>query len=264
MPEAIVCYGLGKKFRRYHPQRPTTVHEALSRFRWMKSTEHVWALRDINFAVQQGSMLGLVGANGAGKSTLLRLIGCVGRPDAGRVEVTGRVGALLDLGTGLHPDLTGRENAILSGVLSGLTRQEVNARFEEIVDFAELAAAIDSPLRTYSSGMRLRLAFAVAAHVQPDILLVDEALAVGDIAFQSKCLERIARLKADGCTIVLVSHDVELIGKLCDQALWLQTGKLAATGPGRHRRRTIHGGNARGIPSSHAAGHGALDHTRRL
>jgi lipopolysaccharide transport system ATP-binding protein len=197
----------------------------------LRPAETFWALRDVSFTVAPAQMVGLIGHNGAGKSSLLRLIGGVGRPDAGRIEVSGRLGALLDLGAGFHAELTGRENAMINGVISGLTRAEVRRQFDSIVDFAELAAFIDSPLRTYSSGMIMRLAFAVAVHIEPDVLLIDEDLSVGDIAFQEKCLRRVAEFKARGCTILLVSHNADLVSQLCDEALWLRAGRVAAHGP---------------------------------
>jgi lipopolysaccharide transport system ATP-binding protein len=176
-------------------------------------------------------MLGIIGVNGAGKSTLLRLIGGVGKPDEGGIVVNGKIGALLDLGTGFHPDLTGRENIYISGVIAGLLRQQVSDRFDEIVEFSELAEFIDHPVRTYSTGMLMRLAFSVAVHTEPDILLIDEVLAVGDIAFQRKCLERITQFKSQGCAILLVSHDMATVRQLCDEALWLQKGLQRAHGP---------------------------------
>ena len=193
-------------------------------------TTDFWALREVSCSVAAGRTIGVIGNNGAGKSTLLRLIGGVGRPDEGSVQVHGRIGALLDLGVGFHPDLTGRENVFVSGVIAGLTRHEVAQRFDSIVAFAELQQSIDSPLRTYSSGMQMRLAFAVAIHTEPEILLIDEVLAVGDLAFQRKCLQRIAQFKAEGCTILLVSHDATLIQQLCDEVLWLRGGRLVAHG----------------------------------
>jgi len=230
--DAIVVQNLGKRFRRYHADRPTTLKEALLQgLRRVKPAEYFWALHDVSFGIAPGRMVGVVGPNGAGKSTLLRLIGKVGRPDEGQVTVHGRIGALLDLGAGFHPDLTGRENVFINGVIAGLTRHEVARRFDAIVDFAELGAFIDNPLRTYSTGMQMRLGFAVAAHTEPEILLIDEILAVGDLAFQHKCLDRIAQLKAQGCTILLVSHDATSIQRLCDEALWLRQGKLVAYGP---------------------------------
>jgi lipopolysaccharide transport system ATP-binding protein len=235
MPKAIVVQNLSKSYRRYHADRPTTFKGALLRglrgLRRMAPAERFWALRDVSFSVAPGRMVGVIGPNGAGKSTLLRLIGGVGRPDQGNVEAHGRIGALLDLGAGLHPDLTGRENVFVNGVIAGLTRHEVAGRFDEIVDFAELETFIDNPLRTYSTGMQMRLGFAVAVHTDPEILLIDEILAVGDLAFQRKCLDRIAQFKVEGRTIILVSHDTNSIQRLCDEALWLRRGKLVAYGP---------------------------------
>jgi lipopolysaccharide transport system ATP-binding protein len=232
MQPSIMVKDLGKRYHRYHIDRPTTFQEAVvRRLRGMTAAEQFWALRQVNFTIPQGRMVGVIGANGAGKSTLLRLIGGVGRPDEGTVKIQGRIGALLDLGAGFHPDLTGRENVFVAGVIAGLTRQEVAQRLEAIVNFAELEAFIDSPLRTYSTGMKMRLAFAVSAHIEPEILLIDEVLAVGDIAFQQKCLARIEQFKKDGCTILLVSHDSASVRQLCDEALWLNSGQLVAYGP---------------------------------
>jgi lipopolysaccharide transport system ATP-binding protein len=229
---ALVVDRLGKEFRRYHPERPRTLQEAiLRRGRWIRPAERFWALRDVSFSVPAGRMVGLIGANGAGKSTLLRLIAGVGKPDEGRVDVHGRIGALLDLNAGFHPDLTGRDNVYVSGVVAGLSRREVTARFASIVAFAELEDAIDNPLHTYSSGMQMRLGFAVAVHVDPEILLIDEALAVGDVAFQEKCLRRIAQFRADGRTIVLASHQAEVLEELCDEVIWLEGGRVEAVGP---------------------------------
>jgi homopolymeric O-antigen transport system ATP-binding protein len=229
---AIAVRHVSKRFRQYHAHRPYTLHEALTGgFRALRSAETFWALRDIDFEVPRGSTIGLVGSNGAGKSTLLRLIAQVGRPDSGRIDVSGRVGALLELGTGFHPDLTGRENVLLAGVISGLLRREVRRRFDEIVAFSELESFIDNPLRTFSTGMRLRLAFSVAVLAEPEILLVDEVLVVGDLAFQHKCVRQIEHLKAKGCTLVLCAHDCGLIRDLCDSAVWLDAGRIAAAGP---------------------------------
>jgi lipopolysaccharide transport system ATP-binding protein len=231
MGETIIVSGVGKQFRRYHRDRPWTLQEVFQRgLGRLKPVEYFWALKDVSFAVGAGRMLGIVGRNGAGKSTLLRLIGGVGRPDEGRVTVHGRIDALLDLGAGFHPDLTGRENVFISGVINGLTRREVAQRLDSIVAFSELEDFIDSPLHTYSTGMQMRLAFAVATHTHPEILLIDEVLAVGDLAFQRKCLDRIAEFKAEGCTIVLVSHDAGLVADLCDDALWLCAGRTTAYG----------------------------------
>jgi lipopolysaccharide transport system ATP-binding protein len=231
MESAIVVTQLSKTFRRYHPHRPWTFQEALARgVRRIGPVERFWGLRDVSFRVAVGRMVGIIGANGSGKSTLLRLVGGIGRPDSGKVEVHGRIGALLDLGSGFHPDLTGRENALVTGVLSGLTRREVRERFESIVAFAEVEEFIDNPMRTYSTGMQMRLAFATAVHTDPDVLLIDEILSVGDIAFQRKCLDRIAQFKASGCSILLVSHEGSVIQDLCDEAIWLNAGHLMAHG----------------------------------
>ena len=189
-----------------------------------------WALRNVSFSVGPGEMLGVVGANGAGKSTLLRLLGGVGRPSKGTIRTSGRIGALLDLGGGFLGDLTGRENAILAGVVAGLLKSEIVGRMDEIVAFAELADFIDQPVRTYSTGMMMRLAFSVAVHTDPLILLVDEFLSVGDLAFQAKCNRRIKALREAGCAMVMVSHGMDQVRQLCDRALWLKHGEVAAFG----------------------------------
>ena len=231
MGAEIVVHSVGKSFRRFHPRRPRTLQEAvLHGLRGLRPVECFWALRDVSFTVAPGKMVGIMGANGAGKSTLLRLIGGVGRPDEGQIHVNGRIGALLDLGAGFHPDLTGRENVYINGVISGLSRREVSQSFDSIVHFAELEDFIDSPLRVYSTGMQMRLAFAIAAHIEPELLLIDEVLAVGDISFQQKCIQRIERFKSQGCTILLVSHEPALIIDLCDEAIWLRAGKMASYG----------------------------------
>lgn len=231
MSTAVTILHVSKWFHRYQ-DRPGTLKETLLHgFRKSAGVKKLQALDDISLDIESGKMLGMIGANGAGKSTLLRLIGGVGRPDLGSIEVRGRIGALLDLGAGFHPDLTGRENIYISGVITGLTRREIAQRFDRIVDFSEIEDFIDSPLRTYSTGMQMRLAFAVAAHIDPEVLLVDEVLAVGDLAFQKKCLDRIAQFKREGTTIILVSHDISSIRTLCDDVLWLRRGKVAAYGP---------------------------------
>lgn len=231
MNDVIVVNRLGKQFKRFHPERPKTLEQTFIKgFRLRKPVGHFWALREVSFSVARGQMLGVIGKNGSGKSTLLRLIGGVGRPDEGTVKINGRIGALLELGTGFHPDLTGRENIFLQGVISGLNRREVRQRFDEIVAFAEIEDFIDNPVRTYSSGMRMRLAFAVAVHTDPEILLIDEVLAVGDLGFRRKCLDRIAKFRKEGKTIILVSHDTSQIKLLCDEALWLEAGQVAAHG----------------------------------
>jgi len=231
MEYAVVVRGLSKQFYRHHGNRPWTLHEALVKgLRRIRPADRFWALRDVSFSVAPGNTLGIVGPNGSGKSTLLRLIGGIGRPDEGNFEVRKRVRALLDLGAGFHPDLTGRENVFISGVISGLTRREVKQKFDSIVAFAELEAFIDNPIRTYSTGMQMRLGFSIAVHSEPEILLIDEILSVGDHSFQRKCFERIAEFKSDGCTIVLVSHDTHLVRESCDEAIWLSSGRLVLHG----------------------------------
>jgi lipopolysaccharide transport system ATP-binding protein len=188
------------------------------------------ALDGVDLRVGAGEAVALVGPNGAGKSTLLRLIGGVGRPDAGRITVDGRVGALLELGTGFQLDLTGRENAQLGLVIAGLSRAEARRRLTDVVSFAGLGAVIDDPMRTYSTGMRARLGFAVGVHVDADVLLVDEVLAVGDLAFQQRCLDRVAALRRDGATLVLASHSADLVASMCDRAVWMRAGRVVVSG----------------------------------
>lgn len=229
MQNSIIVQEISKSFRRFHANRPRTLQEAIVRgLRQMRTTEEFQALQAVSFSVASGQMVGVIGHNGAGKSTLLRLVGGIGKPDSGTIELRGRIGALLSLGAGFHDDLTGRENVFINGVISGLTLSEVKDKFDSIVAFAELERFIESPLRTYSSGMRMRLGFAVAAHIEPEILLIDEVLAVGDIAFQDKCINRIKQFKENGCTVLIVSHNVGFIRENCDTALWLHMGQVKA------------------------------------
>jgi ABC-type polysaccharide/polyol phosphate transport system ATPase subunit len=193
----------------------------------------IWALRDVSFEVQPGEAAGLIGRNGSGKTTLLRLVAGIIRPTTGRVRAEGRVGSLLELGAGFHPDFTGRENIFLNGSIQGLRRAEIKARFDEIVAFAELEHAIDRPVRTYSSGMTMRLGFSIAAFLDADILLLDEVFAVGDEAFQRKCFGRIFQFKQGGGTIVFVSHDAAAVERLCERSLLLESGHVAFDGPTR-------------------------------
>jgi len=231
MTVPIRVVGLRKSFRRKHMLNPGTLKEAfVSRLRRFDSSEEFLALDQVDLEVRQGEIVGVIGRNGAGKSTLLRLIGGVGLPDDGQILVHGKIGALLELGAGFHPELTGRENVFVNGVISGLTRAEVAHRFGDIVAFSELEESIDNPLRTYSSGMQLRLAFSISVHTSPDILLIDEVLAVGDLAFQQKCLERIEHFRRKGCAILIVSHDIEQVKTVCDRVIWLRDGKIAAFG----------------------------------
>ncbi len=231
MTVAIRIENLGKRFRRYHAVRPRTLKEMLvSGWRPRGKGEEFWALRHVDLEVAPGEMVGIVGQNGAGKSTLLQLTGGVGAPDEGTVRVQGRIGALLDLGAGFSGDLTGRENVFVTGVAAGLTIREVRRRFDRIVSFAELEDSIDNPVRTYSSGMQMRLGFSVAVHTDPQVLLVDEFLSVGDLAFQTKCLNRIKEIKSSGCAILLISHSPSQINELCDRAIWLKRGEVVVAG----------------------------------
>ena len=189
-----------------------------------------WALRDVSFEIARGQAVGLIGGNGAGKSTLLKLLSRVTTPTTGRGELHGRVGSLLEVGTGFHPDLTGRENVFLNGAILGMRRAEIAAKFDEIVAFAEVERFIDTPVKRYSSGMYLRLAFAVAAHLEPEILLVDEVLAVGDAAFQRKCLGKMGDVASSGRTVLFVSHNMAAVQNLCDRALWLRGGQVVEDG----------------------------------
>lgn len=231
MSHSVLVKNVSKGFNRHGADRAWTLQERIARgLRRVSRPEYFWALRDVSFTVGQGRTVGLVGANGSGKSTMLRLIGGVGRPDAGDIQVNGRIGALLDLGAGFHPELTGRENCVMAGILNGLSRRETLERMDAIVSFAGLERAIDNPVRTYSTGMRMRLAFSVAVHADPDILIIDEVLSVGDVVFQQKCLDRISAFKASGCSILLVSHEAGVVADLCDDAVWLQYGRLMAAG----------------------------------
>ncbi len=234
---AVVRFeSVSKHYRLRHEQdRPRSIFEIV-RGRWIKklpqlmSQERLWALRDVSFEMERGEALGLIGANGAGKSTLLKLISRVSFPNSGKITVLGQVAALLELGTGFHPELSGRDNIFLSGALAGMSRPEIKRKFPSIVEFSELDRFIDMPVKHYSSGMFARLAFSVSIHLDPEILLVDEVLAVGDHDFQLKCLDRIGELKQQGVTICLVTHSPDLARSLCTRALWLDHGKLMEIG----------------------------------
>ncbi len=193
--------------------------------------EKFWALRDVSLEVKEGEVLGLIGRNGSGKTTLLKILSRITRPTSGWAEIHGRVGSLLEVGTGFHPELTGRENTFMSGAILGMSKQEITRKFDEIVAFAELEQFIDTPVKHYSSGMYVRLAFAVAAHLEPEILLVDEVLAVGDIKFQRKCLGKMGDVAREGRTIILVSHQLNQIRRLCARVAWVATGTLRQIGP---------------------------------
>jgi ABC-type polysaccharide/polyol phosphate transport system ATPase subunit len=196
-----------------------------------RSREHLWALREIDLAVAEGESIGVIGSNGAGKSTLLKILSRITEPTAGVARTRGRVAALLEVGTGFHPELTGRENVYLNGAILGMTRRDISRRFEDIIAFAGVERFIETPVKRYSSGMYLRLAFSVAAHLEPDILVVDEVLAVGDAEFQSKCLRRMESVEREGRTVVFVSHNLDAVNRLCQRAVWLDRGTVASLGP---------------------------------
>lgn len=225
---AIEIRDLWERYRLYH-DRTFTFKEVLVRFRRSRY-EYLWALRGVTLDITPGEAVGVIGENGSGKSTLLKCVSRVIEPTRGTVRAGGRVSALLELGAGFHPDLTGRENIFINGAMLGMTRKEIKARFADIVAFSELEPFIDAPVRTYSSGMHMRLGFSVAVHVEPDVLLVDEVLAVGDEHFQAKCRERIAQLHASGVTILFVSHDLAQVLDICDRAVWLDKGVIRADG----------------------------------
>jgi lipopolysaccharide transport system ATP-binding protein len=194
------------------------------------AAESIWALREISLEVKRGGVLGIIGRNGAGKSTLLKILSRITKPTIGRAEIHGRVGSLLEIGTGFHPELTGRENIYLNGAILGMRRAEIQRKFARIVEFAEIQRFLDTPVKRYSSGMAMRLAFSVAAHLEPEILLVDEVLAVGDVAFQRKCLGKVGEVAHEGRTVLFVSHNMQAVLALCEQALLLQDGQLVEQG----------------------------------
>src|ERR671930_2399048 len=230
---AIELAHVSKVYHRYNRRQFATLKSALlqrSLLRDLRPSETFPALSDVSFAVPRGSTFGVIGRNGSGKSTALKLVAGITKPTAGTVSVTGRVSALIELGAGFHPEISGRENVFINGIMLGLTKREIQHRFDEIVDFAELKEFIDAPVKTYSSGMYMRLGFAVAINVDPDVLLVDEVLAVGDEAFTHKCLDKFGEFRRRGKTILLVTHSLDLVTRFCDEALWLDGGIVKTTG----------------------------------
>jgi lipopolysaccharide transport system ATP-binding protein len=228
---AIRFDGVSKKFILHHERTRSFQELALNLFRRSDgSRKEFWALQDVSFTVEQGETVGLIGPNGAGKSTALKLISRIIEPTSGRIEVLGRLGALLELGAGFHPDLTGRENIYLNGSILGLSRTQIQRKLDAIISFAELERFIDVPVKHYSSGMYVRLGFSVAVHTDPEILLVDEVLAVGDQNFQHKCLNRIMEMQHEGVTICFVSHSLGTVRQLCSRAIWLEDGVIQAAG----------------------------------
>jgi ABC-type polysaccharide/polyol phosphate transport system ATPase subunit len=231
---AISVRDVTKVYRRYAQRKQfATLKSALlkgSLIRDLQPDETFPALKGVSFEVPKGTTFGIIGRNGSGKSTLLKLVAGIAKPTTGTVQVDGRISALIELGAGFHPEISGRENVFINGIMLGLSKKEVATRFDEIVEFAELREFIDAPVKTYSSGMYMRLGFAVAINVDPDVLLVDEVLAVGDEAFTHKCLDKFSELRRRGRTILLVTHSLNLVERLCDEALWLDGGQTHALG----------------------------------
>lgn len=248
---AIQVKGLSKQYRIGQRQHYPTLREALTevfyspfrRFSALRQRfsggkiqrpeidEWIWALKDVSFDVKQGEVIGIIGRNGAGKSTLLKILSSITKPTKGYADIHGRVGSLLEVGTGFHPELTGRENIYLNGAILGMKKAEIDHKFDEIVAFAEIEKFIDTPVKRYSSGMYMRLAFAVAAHLEPDIIIVDEVLAVGDAAFQKKCLGKMGEVAKEGRTVLFVSHNMMAVQSLCSRVIWLHEGQKKEEGP---------------------------------
>ena len=230
---AITLTNVTKIYRRYGGKQFSTLKSALlsgDLVRQLRPNETFQALKDVSFTVPKGCTFGVVGRNGSGKSTALKLVAGITKPNSGKVDVDGRISALIELGAGFHPEISGRENVFINGIMLGLTKKEISKRFDEIVEFADLTEFIDAPVKTYSSGMYMRLGFAVAIHVDPDVLLVDEVLAVGDEGFTHKCLDKFGEFKRRGKTILLVTHSLGLVERFCDEAVWLDAGEKKADG----------------------------------
>ena len=232
---AVQARGVSKSYRIMHEQRATTFGESL--MRRLKSpiakttTETFWALKDVDFEVRKGDVVGIIGRNGAGKSTLLKILSRITAPTSGEIIIRGRVGSLLEVGTGFHPELTGAENIFLNGAILGMRRREIEQKFDEIVDFAGVEQFLDTPVKRYSSGMYVRLAFSVAAHLDPEVMIVDEVLAVGDTEFQKKCLGKMQDVALGGRTVFFVSHNMQTVSQLCKSCFLLQTGQMVFVGP---------------------------------
>lgn len=240
---AVTASGLGKQYKLGERESYRALRDVVAGWgrrvlgrggdagRAKRGRETIWSLRDLSFEIDHGDTLGIVGRNGAGKSTLLKILARITRPTRGSVVLNGNVGSLLEVGTGFHPELTGRDNVFLSGAILGMTRAEIKRKFDEIIAFAEIEKFVDTPVKRYSSGMYMRLAFAVAAHLEPEILLVDEVLAVGDVAFQKKCLGKMGEVAKEGRTILFVSHNMGAVTALCRRAFWIHDGEMKADGP---------------------------------
>lgn len=236
MAEAILVEGLSKRYELGATQHETQLRDQLvtllrAPFRRRTPKEILWALRDVSFRVEEGEVVGIVGRNGAGKSTLLKILSKITYPTTGTVRTRGRVASLLEVGTGFHEELTGRENIYLNGSILGMKKREVDARFDAIVAFSGIERFMDTPIKRYSSGMRMRLGFAVAAHLEPDILIVDEVLAVGDAAFQKKCISAMHDLRGGGRTVLFVSHNMAAVENLCTRGIWIANGSICMDGP---------------------------------
>jgi lipopolysaccharide transport system ATP-binding protein len=238
MTETVIRVdGLGKRYRVGERERYLALRDVLMRSLTVplrrgprRTPDYLWALRDVSFDIARGEIVGLIGRNGAGKTTLLKLLSRITRPTEGFAEIYGRVGSLLEVGTGFHPELTGRENVYLSGAILGMRKSEIVCKFDEIVSFASVERFIDTPLKHFSTGMQMRLAFAVAAHLEPEILLVDEVLAVGDLEFQRKCLGKMSEVTKTGRTIIFVSHQMNQIRRLCQRCIWIDGGRIRLSG----------------------------------
>ena len=244
---AIQVAGLGKKYLLHHQQQPGRRYKALRDViagkakalvklggeKKLPPVEEFWALKDVSFEIKHGEAVGIIGRNGAGKSTLLKLLSRITEPTTGSIRLKGRVASLLEVGTGFHPELTGRENIFLNGAILGMSRAEITRKFDEIVNFAEVEKFLDTPVKHYSSGMYMRLAFAVAAHLEPEVLVVDEVLAVGDAMFQKKCLGKMQDVSKGGRTVLFVSHNMGAVTSLCRTAIWLNGGRIVHSGPAR-------------------------------
>lgn len=224
--DAVIVDNISKTFRIYHHRADSLKEKILAR----ESYEEFWGLKDINLKIKKGETVGIIGANGSGKSTLLKLIAGILRPNAGRILIRGKIAALLELGAGFQGELTGRENIYLNGAILGLSKKEIDKKYDEIVAFSGLEDFIDNQVKNYSSGMYMRLGFAVAVNVEPDVLVVDEVLAVGDESFQEKCLDKIKSFRADGRTIIYVTHDLETVKQICENAVLLEKGQITARG----------------------------------
>lgn len=243
MTYAIKVEHLSKRYTLYHGASASSLKELVEHARrkvlkklrpnWIQSadpyqitSEDFWALQDVSFEVRKGAKVGVMGRNGAGKSTLLKILSKITEPTQGKIYIHGHISSLLEVGTGFHPELSGRENVFLNGAILGMNRSEILRKFDEIVSFSEIEQFIDTPFKHYSSGMKVRLAFSVAAHLEPEILILDEVLAVGDVSFQKKCLKKMDEISASGATVMFVNHGVEAIKQYCDQAIVLERGKL--------------------------------------